>query len=62
MSSIKKNILIVIVFLLDKGHFITGFGYRSLREDIDISLMDSIILAYWSCSQSKEKRKQKISY
>lgn len=39
-----------------------GFGYRSLREDIDISLMDSIILAYWSCSQSKEKRKQKISY
>lgn len=39
-----------------------GFGYKSLREDIDITLLDSVILAYWSCSTSKVKRKQKVSY
>lgn len=39
-----------------------GFGYKSLREDIEISLLDSVVLAYWLCSQSKEKKKQKISY
>lgn len=39
-----------------------GFGYKSLRDDIEISILDSIILAYWACSQSKEKKKQKISY
>lgn len=39
-----------------------GFGYKSLKDDIEISLLDSIVLAYWLCSQSKEKKKQKISY
>ena len=34
----------------------------SINEEIDISLMDSMILAYWACSEQKEKRKQKISY
>lgn len=37
-----------------------GFGYKSLREDIEISLMDSMILAYWQCSQSKDRKKQKV--
>lgn len=37
-----------------------GFGYKSLREEIEISLMDSMILAYWQCSQSKERKKQKV--
>ena len=39
-----------------------GFGYKSLKEDIEIAILDSIILAYWACSTSKEKKKQKISY
>lgn len=39
-----------------------GFGYKSLRDDIEIAILDSIILAYWACSTSKEKKKQKISY
>lgn len=41
-----------------------GFGYKSLIEDVKIELMDSVILAYWKCSESKTKikRTQKISY
>ena len=38
-----------------------GFGYESLREDIDVSLMDSMIFAYWLCvnnpvNKNKKKR------
>ncbi len=32
-----------------------GFGYKSQFEDYDIALMDSMILAYWSCIESKTK-------
>jgi len=39
-----------------------GFGYKSIKEEIEIGLMDSCILAYWACSLSKEKKKQKVSY
>lgn len=39
-----------------------GFGYKSQKEDIEIALLDSVVLAYWSCINCKEKRKQKISY
>jgi phage terminase large subunit-like protein len=39
-----------------------GFGYRSIREGARIELMDSMVLAYWKCSEKKTKRKQKISY
>lgn len=39
-----------------------GFGFRSIMESVDISLMDSMILAYWACSEQKERRKQRISY
>ena len=39
-----------------------GFGYRAIRDDQEIALMDSVILAYWSCSTSKVKKKQRISY
>lgn len=39
-----------------------GFGYKSLRDDIDVTLLESVVLAYWSCKESKEKRIQKISY
>lgn len=39
-----------------------GFGYRSIREDIEVALLDSAIYAYWVCSEDKEKKVQKISY
>lgn len=39
-----------------------GFGYRAILEGVKIELMDSMVLAYWACHESKEKRKQKISY
>ncbi len=39
-----------------------GFGYRSILDGAKIELLDSVILAYWACSEKKEKRKQKISY
>ena len=39
-----------------------GFGYRSIREDIEVALLDSAIYAYWACSEEKEKKVQKISY
>ena len=39
-----------------------GFGYRSQIEEYDTALMDSAILAYWACHNSKPPKKQKISY
>lgn len=39
-----------------------GFGYASLKENIDISLMESVIMAVWSASEYKEKAKQTVSY
>lgn len=39
-----------------------GFGYKALREDLEIALMDSTILAYWQAVNAKEKQKQTVSY
>lgn len=39
-----------------------GFGYRAIMDGVKIELLESAVLAYWACSESKEKRKQKISY
>lgn len=39
-----------------------GFGYKSQFDDMDISLMDSALLAHWACSNDKPKKKQKIGY
>lgn len=39
-----------------------GFGYQSQLEGADISLLDSMILAFWLASECKEKRKQQVSY
>ena len=41
---------------------IGGFGYKSIHEEIEVSLLDSIVYAYWACSEGKERKKQKISY
>lgn len=37
-----------------------GFGYQATNEEIEIALLDSVILAYWKCAMSKEKKKQKV--
>ncbi|MFW3538214.1 DEAD/DEAH box helicase family protein [Vagococcus fluvialis] len=39
-----------------------GFGYKSLFDDVDISLMDSALLAHWACSKIKPKKKQQKRY
>lgn len=40
-----------------------GFGYKAQKEGIEIALLDSVILAYWACSTTKEiKKKQRVSY
>lgn len=40
-----------------------GFGYRSILEGADISLMDSAILACWAAEEYKDKpSKQKLNY
>lgn len=40
-----------------------GFGYKSINDQIDISIMDSMILAYWLCTSSKAKhKKQTVRY
>lgn len=40
-----------------------GFGYRSIKDGAEIALLDSVILAYWICSETKQqKKKQRSSY
>ena len=40
-----------------------GFGYKSIKEGVEIALLDSAILAYWACAATKTtKKKQRISY
>lgn len=39
-----------------------GYGFKSLLDGAKIELMDSIILAYWRCTEKRERRKQRVSY
>lgn len=39
-----------------------GFGYKSMQDTVEIAILDSIALAYWACSISKDRKKQKVSY
>ena len=39
-----------------------GFGYRSIRDDVDITPMESMILALWAVTTQRERKKQAISY
>lgn len=39
-----------------------GFGYKAFFDQMEIGLLDSSILAIWQCSESKERKKQRISY
>lgn len=39
-----------------------GFGYRSILEGADISLLEAVSLAHWACATEKEKKVQRIFY
>ena len=39
-----------------------AFGYRSIKENVDVSIVESLALAYWGCFTTKPKRKQRVSY
>lgn len=39
-----------------------GFGYASILDGADVSLLDAVVLAHWLCSTHKERPKQTISY
>ena len=39
-----------------------GFGYKSIMSDVDISLLDSAILALWLCKKYSKKKKQQVFY
>jgi phage terminase large subunit-like protein len=39
-----------------------GFGYVSILEGADVSLLDAVLLAHWICATTKvEKKKQRVS-
>ena len=39
-----------------------GFGFKAIRDDDDISIMDAVILAVWATEEFKEPKKQKVFY
>lgn len=39
-----------------------GYGYQSIKEGIDICLMESMVFAFWQAKTAKERRKQVINY
>lgn len=39
-----------------------GYGYQSIKEGIDICLMESMVFAFWQAKTAKERRKQIIHY
>lgn len=39
-----------------------GFGYRSLLEGADVTLLESVTLAYWACANAKERKRMRVGY
>lgn len=39
-----------------------GYGYKTLDDDIEVALIESVILATHACSMTKEVKKQRVSY
>lgn len=39
-----------------------GYGYVTVLEGADVSLLESVTLAHWACSTAKEAKKQLIRY
>ena len=39
-----------------------GFGYRSINDDIEVALLESVVLAQWLCAEkSKQLRRQRVA-
>lgn len=38
-----------------------GYGYVSILEGADVSLLDAALLAHWACATTKEKKSQRVS-
>jgi hypothetical protein len=39
-----------------------GFGYRSIKDQVDVTLVESATLAFWVCHEDKARRKQKVTF
>lgn len=39
-----------------------GFGYKCLKDNCDVAILDSLVLAYYACTKAKKTRKQKIIF
>ena len=39
-----------------------GYGYSSVLEGADITLLETVSLAHWLCANAKERKKQIISF
>lgn len=39
-----------------------GLGYQSILDGADIVLLDSMIIAHWLCSETKERKRQTADY
>lgn len=39
-----------------------GYGYQAIKDGLEIAILDSIVLAHWSCSKGKEKKSQRVSF
>lgn len=39
-----------------------GYGYKTLDDDIEVALMESLVLATYACANAKEAKKQRVSY
>ena len=39
-----------------------GFGFRSLKEEVEVAIVESLAIAQWACSQIKERKRQRIGY
>lgn len=37
-----------------------GYGYSSILEGADVSLLDAVVFAHWACATAKEKRVQRV--
>lgn len=39
-----------------------GFGFKSIKPGVEISLVDSVLLARWACAHEKKKTPQRATY
>ena len=39
-----------------------GYGFKAIKEEMEIALLDSVILAHWACLTFKPRKKQRVSY